>query len=141
MQDEKYINIGVKVYQGVARWCISAGIFFFPDSDIFTTTPQPVAPLEFCSLWFRFHSKYLACCDLFKMKVLIYFSLLFNLDDGSRLLSNGRPKCNSILHLFGPWLFEAALINCNLQASPGSQHSMYCNIVLYMLPEIFYFLI
>ncbi|XP_045133683.1 ral GTPase-activating protein subunit beta-like isoform X2 [Portunus trituberculatus] len=45
-----------------------------------------------------------------------------NKDDGARLLANGRPKCNSILHLFGPWLFEAALINCNLQASPGSQH-------------------
>ncbi|XP_063861323.1 ral GTPase-activating protein subunit beta-like isoform X6 [Scylla paramamosain] len=43
-------------------------------------------------------------------------------DNAARLLANGRPKCNSILHLFGPWLFEAALINCNLQASPGSQH-------------------
>ncbi|KAK3862467.1 hypothetical protein Pcinc_031674 [Petrolisthes cinctipes] len=43
-------------------------------------------------------------------------------DDCLRLLTSGRPKCNSILHLFGPWLFEAALINCNLQASPGPQH-------------------
>ncbi|KAG0723198.1 Ral GTPase-activating protein subunit beta [Chionoecetes opilio] len=43
-------------------------------------------------------------------------------DDGAWLLANGRPKCNSILHLFGPWLFEAALINCNLQASLGAQH-------------------
>ncbi|XP_069947395.1 ral GTPase-activating protein subunit beta isoform X3 [Cherax quadricarinatus] len=43
-------------------------------------------------------------------------------DDTSRFLASGRPKCNSILHLFGPWLFEAALINCNLQASPGPQH-------------------
>ncbi|XP_042214710.1 ral GTPase-activating protein subunit beta-like isoform X3 [Homarus americanus] len=43
-------------------------------------------------------------------------------EDAARLLANGRPKCNSILHLFGPWLFEAALINCNLQASPGPQH-------------------
>ncbi|XP_069158153.1 ral GTPase-activating protein subunit beta isoform X4 [Procambarus clarkii] len=43
-------------------------------------------------------------------------------DDASRFLASGRPKCNSILHLFGPWLFEAALINCNLQASPGPQH-------------------
>lgn len=25
-------------------------------------------------------------------------------------LSPSRPKCNSILHLFGEWLFEAALI-------------------------------
>lgn len=44
-------------------------------------------------------------------------------DDAGRVLSSGRPKCNSLLHLFGPWLFEAALINCNLQASPVTQHS------------------
>lgn len=25
-------------------------------------------------------------------------------------LAPSRPKCNSILHLFGEWLFEAALI-------------------------------
>lgn len=25
-------------------------------------------------------------------------------------LAGGRPKCNSILHLFGEWLFEAASI-------------------------------
>lgn len=25
-------------------------------------------------------------------------------------LATSRPKCNSILHLFGEWLFEAALI-------------------------------
>lgn len=25
-------------------------------------------------------------------------------------LAPGRPKCNSILHLFGEWLFEAAFI-------------------------------
>lgn len=25
-------------------------------------------------------------------------------------LASGRPKCNSILHLFGEWLFEAAFI-------------------------------
>lgn len=43
-------------------------------------------------------------------------------DDAGRVLSSGRPKCNSLLHLFGPWLFEAALINCNLQASPVTQH-------------------
>ncbi|XP_068208219.1 ral GTPase-activating protein subunit beta isoform X4 [Palaemon carinicauda] len=43
-------------------------------------------------------------------------------EDSTRLLASGRAKCNSILHLFGPWLFEAALINCNMQASVGSQH-------------------
>ena len=63
----------------------------------------------------------------------VYYLILGDclVDDGARLLANGRPKCNSILHLFGPWLFEAALINCNLQASPGSQHSMY-----HLLPRI-----
>lgn len=25
-------------------------------------------------------------------------------------LAQGRPKCNSILHLFGEWLFEAAFV-------------------------------
>lgn len=29
-------------------------------------------------------------------------------------LAPGRPKCNSILHLFGEWLFEAAFIGCEL---------------------------
>lgn len=28
-------------------------------------------------------------------------------------LAPGRPKCNSILHLFGEWLFEAAFIGTN----------------------------
>ncbi|XP_074641925.1 ral GTPase-activating protein subunit beta-like [Tubulanus polymorphus] len=32
----------------------------------------------------------------------------------------GRPKCNSILHLFGPWLFEAALTGVRVHGSHGS---------------------
>ncbi|KAK7085953.1 hypothetical protein SK128_026618, partial [Halocaridina rubra] len=42
--------------------------------------------------------------------------------DTTRLLASGRAKCNSILHLFGPWLFEAGLINCSLQSNVGPQH-------------------
>ena len=42
--------------------------------------------------------------------------------DFSKILISGRPKCNSVLHLFGPWLFEAALINCNLMTSPSVYH-------------------
>lgn len=32
----------------------------------------------------------------------------------SSRLSPLRPRVNSILHLFGPWLFEAALISCDV---------------------------
>ncbi|XP_076069482.1 ral GTPase-activating protein subunit beta isoform X2 [Oratosquilla oratoria] len=37
-------------------------------------------------------------------------------------LASARAKCNSVLHLFGPWLFEAALINCSIQISQSGQH-------------------
>lgn len=37
-------------------------------------------------------------------------------------LAPGRPKCNTILHLFGEWLFEAAFIGCDLN-SPHSRQS------------------
>ncbi|CAL4068438.1 unnamed protein product, partial [Meganyctiphanes norvegica] len=42
--------------------------------------------------------------------------------DAVRSLAHGRPKVNSVLHLFGPWLFEAALINCVLQHNALAQH-------------------
>lgn len=32
-------------------------------------------------------------------------------------LAPGRPRCNSILHLFGEWLFEAAFLGCDLYNS------------------------
>ncbi|CAG2056843.1 unnamed protein product [Timema podura] len=32
--------------------------------------------------------------------------------DGRPPLASARPKCNSILHLFGEWLFEAAYVGC-----------------------------
>ena len=36
--------------------------------------------------------------------------------------ASSRPSCNSILHLFGSWLFDAALVGVRIQhshASPG----------------------
>ncbi|CAG9768936.1 unnamed protein product [Ceutorhynchus assimilis] len=38
-------------------------------------------------------------------------------------LAPGRPKCNTILHLFGEWLFEAAFIGCELQTQHSRQSS------------------
>lgn len=35
------------------------------------------------------------------------------------LLGSARPKVNSILHLFGPWLFEAALIGSDTKPKKG----------------------
>lgn len=35
-------------------------------------------------------------------------------------LAPGRPRCNSILHLFGEWLFEAAFIGTELQGVKGA---------------------
>ncbi|CAH0560851.1 unnamed protein product [Brassicogethes aeneus] len=41
--------------------------------------------------------------------------------DSKTPLAPGRPKCNSIFHLFGEWLFEAAFIGCDL---PQKQHDL-----------------
>ena len=38
-------------------------------------------------------------------------------------LAPARPKCNSILHLFGEWLFEAALIGCEGALGKGVSQS------------------
>ncbi|XP_066140830.1 ral GTPase-activating protein subunit beta isoform X3 [Euwallacea fornicatus] len=38
-------------------------------------------------------------------------------------LAPGRPKCNTILHLFGEWLFEAAFIGCDLHSQHSRQSS------------------
>ncbi|CAG0914457.1 unnamed protein product [Notodromas monacha] len=40
---------------------------------------------------------------------------------GSIALLPGRPKVNSILHLFGAWLFEAALVGSQFSALPSHQ--------------------
>ncbi|XP_047737392.1 ral GTPase-activating protein subunit beta [Hyalella azteca] len=40
-------------------------------------------------------------------------------EDGSRGAVAGKAKVNSVLHLFGPWLFEAALIGTDLSPSPA----------------------
>ncbi|XP_014260072.1 ral GTPase-activating protein subunit beta isoform X1 [Cimex lectularius] len=37
----------------------------------------------------------------------------------AHILAPGRPKCNSILHLFGEWLFEAAQTGTGLYANPN----------------------
>ena len=36
---------------------------------------------------------------------------------GAVSLAPGRAKCNSVLHLFGAWLFEAALVGTNIHSS------------------------
>ncbi|XP_049826190.1 ral GTPase-activating protein subunit beta isoform X3 [Aethina tumida] len=41
--------------------------------------------------------------------------------DSKTPLAPGRPKCNSILHLFGEWLFEAAFIGCDLPQKQSDQ--------------------
>ncbi|KAL1509023.1 hypothetical protein ABEB36_003829 [Hypothenemus hampei] len=40
-----------------------------------------------------------------------------------RALAPGRPKCNTVLHLFGEWLFEAAFIGVDLQTQHSRQAS------------------
>lgn len=35
-------------------------------------------------------------------------------------LSPSRPKCNSVLHLFGTWLFEAALVGSDMTSFTSS---------------------
>lgn len=39
-------------------------------------------------------------------------------------LASSRPRCNSILHLFGEWLFEAALIGTDLQSIRGNEEAV-----------------
>ncbi|XP_030759935.1 ral GTPase-activating protein subunit beta isoform X2 [Sitophilus oryzae] len=43
--------------------------------------------------------------------------------DSKVVLAPGRPKCNTILHLFGEWLFEAAFIGCDLNTQHSRQSS------------------
>ncbi|XP_066254147.1 ral GTPase-activating protein subunit beta isoform X7 [Euwallacea similis] len=43
--------------------------------------------------------------------------------DAKPPLAPGRPKCNTILHLFGEWLFEAAFIGCDLHSQHSRQSS------------------
>lgn len=37
-----------------------------------------------------------------------------------KIFAENRPQCNSILHLFGEWLFEAALIGVDFNKSKSS---------------------
>lgn len=37
-----------------------------------------------------------------------------------KILAENRPRCNSILHLFGEWLFEAALIGVDFNKPKSS---------------------
>lgn len=37
-------------------------------------------------------------------------------------LAPGRPKCNTILHLFGEWFFEAAFIGCDMQGQHNREY-------------------
>ncbi|XP_063903676.1 ral GTPase-activating protein subunit beta isoform X3 [Zophobas morio] len=46
-------------------------------------------------------------------------------------LAPGRPKCNSILHLFGEWLFEAAFLGCDLQhRQPHDQNKRNSSVLM-----------
>ncbi|CAG0878641.1 unnamed protein product [Darwinula stevensoni] len=40
---------------------------------------------------------------------------------GKSSMVAGRPRCNSILHLFGSWLFEAALLGVSLPPTPTTR--------------------
>uniref|UniRef100_A0A1B0D4J4 Uncharacterized protein n=1 Tax=Phlebotomus papatasi TaxID=29031 RepID=A0A1B0D4J4_PHLPP len=58
----------------------------------------------------------------------IFTSMLSLTHENRAVMASARPKCNSILHLFGEWLFDAAHIgteawiqNCKKQASEASR--------------------
>lgn len=42
--------------------------------------------------------------------IITFIAMTSLVQDMRPPLAPGRPKCNSILHLFGEWLFEAAFI-------------------------------
>lgn len=42
-------------------------------------------------------------------------------------LSPSRPKCNSVLHLFGTWLFEAALVGSDMTSFTSSSDRKFFN--------------
>ena len=50
------------------------------------------------------------------------FFFLFNLGERPAV-SPARPKCNSILHLYGKWLFEAAYIGTDFSAASATASS------------------
>lgn len=56
-----------------------------------------------------------------KKITLIFFMLtIFFLIIEPKVFAETRPRCNSILHLFGEWLFEAALIGVDLNKPKSS---------------------
>lgn len=57
---------------------------------------------------------------LFSFTFIALTSLSF--DSKILKLAPGRPKCNSILHLFGEWLFQAAFINTDYTQRSYSLH-------------------
>lgn len=46
--------------------------------------------------------------------------LIICLTTEPKVFAENRPRCNSILHLFGEWLFEAALIGVDLNKPKSS---------------------
>lgn len=61
------------------------------------------------------------------MKLFILILALTSLGHETRApLAPTRPKSNSILHLFGEWLFEAAFIGCDLPQSNSNVSKQMC---------------
>lgn len=53
-------------------------------------------------------------------------------------LAPGRPKCNSILHLFGEWLFEAAFVGIDGWSQNSPRKSVIDNLLIKKLfPKLF----
>ena len=52
-------------------------------------------------------------------------------------LSPSRPKCNSVLHLFGTWLFEAALVGSDMTSFTSSSDRKSVNISFFFSPSLF----
>ncbi|KAK9876654.1 hypothetical protein WA026_014029 [Henosepilachna vigintioctopunctata] len=59
------------------------------------------------------------------------FSSLNYLGSESKItLAPGRPKCNSILHLFGEWLFDAAFIDTDCHSKQGFDTKRLSSVII-----------
>ncbi|KAG1663347.1 Ral GTPase-activating protein subunit beta [Nymphon striatum] len=51
----------------------------------------------------------------------LFFSQEGILSDSCQPSVPGRPRCNSVLHLFGSWLFEASLLGCTVPSATSGK--------------------
>lgn len=89
-----------------------------------------------CNFFFFFEK----CLCNFNLNCQIFLAILSITNENRPPLTSARPKCNSILHMFGEWLFEAAHIGSEmwLQTLKSKFYSMKCSQRDFIFFPLFY---